>query len=65
MLGSGIIDLDLVHREVCYNEADYPEPQTYDPERFLRDGRLDDSVADPEERVFGSGRRYALDTVTW
>ena len=48
---------------VCYNEAVYPEPQKYDPERFLKDGRLDGSVPDPEERVFGSGRRHVLDTI--
>jgi len=54
---------------VCYNEAVYPEPQIYDPERFMKDGRLDGSVMDPEERVFGSGRRicpgrqFALQTL--
>ena len=44
---------------VCYNEAVYPEPQKYDPERFLKDGRLDTSIGALEESVFGSGRRYA------
>jgi len=50
---------------VCYDETVYPEPQTYDPERFLKNGRLDSSVKDPEDRVFGSGRRYVLATATW
>ena len=51
-------------RAICYDEAIYPAPQTYDPERFLKDGMLDSSVKDPEDRIFGSGRRYALDVVT-
>lgn len=40
-----------------YDESTYPMPYTYDPERYLKDGQLDPSVKDPEERVFGSGRR--------
>ena len=51
-------------RAVFYNETVFPQPQTYDPERFLKNGRLDTSVMDPEQRVFGSGRRYVLDTIT-
>jgi len=35
----------------------YPEPRTFNPERFLKDGKLDLSVKDPEDRVFGSSRR--------
>lgn len=57
-------DLDSVYRTVCYNEVVYPEPQIYDPERFMKDGKLNRSVLNPEERVFGSGRRYVPSTVT-
>jgi len=45
-------------RAVCFDETVYPSPHTYDPERFLKDGKLDRSVKDPEDRVFGTGRRY-------
>lgn len=42
---------------IFYNESIYPAPYTYDPERFLKDGKLDGSARDPEENVFGLGRR--------
>jgi len=51
--------LRLGCRAVFYDEAVYPAPSTYDPDRFLKDGKLDRSVSDPEDRIFGSGRRYA------
>ena len=35
----------------------FPEPHIFNPERFLKDGKLDQSVKDPEDRVFGSSRR--------
>jgi len=49
--------LFTMHRAICYDETVYPAPHTYDPERFLKDGKLDPSVKDPEDRVFGAGRR--------
>jgi len=47
-----------MRRAICYDETVYPAPHTYDPERFLKDGKLDRSVKDPEDRIFGTGRRY-------
>ncbi|KAF9653254.1 CyP450 monooxygenase [Thelephora ganbajun] len=35
----------------------YPQPHMFNPERFLKDGKLDPSVRDPDDRVFGSSRR--------
>jgi len=43
-----------------HDESIYPAPHIYDPERYLKDGKLDRSVRDPEERIFGSGRRCEL-----
>jgi len=47
-----------VCRAICYDETVYPAPHTYDPERFLKNGKLNRSVKDPEDRIFGTGRRY-------
>ena len=42
---------------IFYDPVVYPEPHIFNPERFLKDGKLDPSVKDPEDRVFGSSRR--------
>ena len=52
------------NRAVCYDETVFPAPHTYDPERFLKDGKLNSSVMDPEESIFGSGRRCVLGVFT-
>jgi cytochrome P450 len=35
----------------------YPEPSSYNPDRFLKDGQLDKTVRDPNVAFFGFGRR--------
>ena len=44
-------------RAIYQDELTYPVPQKFDPDRYLKDGKLDLSVKDPEDTVFGSGRR--------
>ena len=35
----------------------YPDPETFNPDRFLKDGKINLLVFNPEDRVFGAGRR--------
>ena len=35
----------------------YPDPYEFRPERFIRDGKIDQSVTSPMDFVFGFGRR--------
>lgn len=42
---------------ILHDPLVYPDPHIFNPERFLKDGELDRSVRDPEDRVFGSSRR--------
>lgn len=55
-LPKGAIVLENVWA-VFRDPVTYPEPHVFRPERFLKDGKLDTSVRDPDDRVFGSGRR--------
>ncbi|TBU61428.1 cytochrome P450 [Dichomitus squalens] len=42
---------------MCPDEADYPGPERFYPERWLRDGILNPDVRDPLNFAFGFGRR--------
>ena len=45
------------YRAIFRDELTYPEPHTYNPGRYLKDGKLDSTVKDPEGVIFGFGRR--------
>ncbi|KAJ6597635.1 cytochrome P450, partial [Mycena vulgaris] len=42
---------------ILHDEDMYPDPQSFKPERFLRNGKLNPDVRDPETAAFGFGRR--------
>jgi len=52
-----VVSTTLFPRAMLNDERDYPEPRDFRPERFLRNGQLDDSVRDPMDIAFGFGRR--------
>jgi len=47
---------------MLHDEQVFPHPETYDPERFLKDGALrKDIEIDPESMAtFGFGRRFVI-----
>lgn len=51
-----------VTRAILHDEKAYPDPYTFKPERFLKDGKLDSSVLDPNVAAFGFGRRIWYET---
>ncbi|KAJ7211176.1 cytochrome P450 [Mycena pura] len=42
---------------ILHDKEVYADPHTFNPERFLLDGKLDPAVRDPETAAFGFGRR--------
>ncbi|THH33486.1 hypothetical protein EUX98_g687 [Antrodiella citrinella] len=42
---------------MLHDEAMYPEPHKFDPDRHLKDGKINPAVRDPSAMAFGFGRR--------
>ena len=49
---------DVLNRAMLHNFEDYPEPEKFKPERFIKDGKINSEIRDPLTIAFGFGRRY-------
>ena len=49
-----------ITRSILHDPKVFKNPQEFQPERFLKDGKLDPDVRDPDCAVFGFGRRSVI-----
>ena len=49
--------LDFLVRSILHDPKFFNEPMEYQPERYLKDGKLNPDVMDPDSVAFGFGRR--------
>jgi len=47
----------LYYRSILHDEEAYPDPFSFNPERFIKNGKQDLSIRDPASAAFGFGRR--------
>lgn len=50
--------LIFLNRAMLHDENIYPQPFEFNPDRWIKDGKLDPDMRDPMHAAFGFGRRY-------
>jgi hypothetical protein len=45
------------HRSILHDPEVFSDPLTYNPDRYLKDGKINTAVRDPNVAFFGFGRR--------
>lgn len=46
-----------ISRAILHDEQEYADPSSFNPDRFLKDGKLNPNIRDPATVSFGYGRR--------
>ncbi|TFK18386.1 cytochrome P450 98A3 [Coprinopsis marcescibilis] len=52
-----LIQVNIWYVSIMHDPENYDDPHEFRPERFLKNGKIDPSVMDPETAIFGFGRR--------
>ncbi|OSD07374.1 cytochrome P450 [Trametes coccinea BRFM310] len=52
-----IIIVNVWYGDILHDPVEYPQPDEFRPERFIRDGQLNPDIRDPTQYLFGFGRR--------
>ena len=55
--------LTFLIRSILHDPKSFNNPMKYQPERYLKDGRLNPDVIDPASVAFGYGRRSVIDPI--
>lgn len=43
---------------MLHDPEEYPEPQEFKPERFIKDGKINTAIRNPLTLAFGFGRQF-------
>ena len=52
-----VLNSSFLFRSILHDPEVFNDPEEFKPERYLKDGKLDPDVRDPDCAVFGFGRR--------